>query len=103
MSLAVQSLDQHLTSLAASTAVGRNHEIRRGEAAGLERSNVSRERLITRSDDGYFNTDTTTDHLDVTEYEVEDWRSSRAGLFRENNKAQLLRSRGNSHGLAVFV
>jgi hypothetical protein len=27
-------------------------------AAGLERSNVSRERLITRSDDGYFNTHT---------------------------------------------
>lgn len=57
MSLAVQSPDQHLISFAAPTAIGRNHVNRPGEAAGMERSIVSRESLITRSDDGYFNTD----------------------------------------------
>ncbi len=55
MSLAVQTPDQRLTSFAASAAGGR---LRLREVAGLERSKVSRERLITRSGDGYFNTDT---------------------------------------------
>jgi hypothetical protein len=67
MSLAVQSSDQHLTSFAGSTAIVRNHENLLGEAVGLERPDVSCERLITRSDDGYFNADTTTDHTEVTD------------------------------------
>jgi hypothetical protein len=55
MSLAVQSPDQHWSSIADSTAMGRNLKGRLGEVAGWEWLNVSRERLITRSDDGYFN------------------------------------------------